>query len=105
MAEEIIEKKELDYSKIGLKAGLEIHQQLDTGKLFSRTPSLLRSDKPDYIVRRKLHAVAGEEGEIDDAVKHEASLDKEFEYEGYNDTISLIVNGCFAKSNWNKIIP
>ena len=90
MAEEIVEKKEIDYSKIGLKAGLEIHQQLDTGKLFSRTPSLLRSDKPDYIVRRKLHAVAGEEGEIDKAVKHEASLDKEFEYEGYNDTISLI---------------
>ncbi|MAG37920.1 hypothetical protein CMI45_00840 [Candidatus Pacearchaeota archaeon] len=82
--------EEIDYSKIGLKAGLEIHQQLDTGKLFSRTPSLLRSDKPDYVVSRRLHAVAGEEGEIDSAVEHEAALDKEFIYEGYDDTISLV---------------
>ena len=81
---------ELDYSKLKLKAGLEIHQQLDTGKLFSRTPSLLRKDKPDYTVVRKLHAVAGESGEIDVAVKHEAVLDKEFVYEGYDDTISLV---------------
>ena len=78
------------YEKVGLKAGLEIHQQLDTGKLFSRTPSLLRSEKPDYVIMRKLHAVAGEEGEIDEAVKHEAKQDKEFYYEGYNDTISLV---------------
>ncbi len=80
----------MDYSKIGLKAGLEIHQQLDTGKLFSRTPSLLRSDNPDYEIMRKLHKVAGESGEIDVAVEHEASLDKEFIYQGYNDTISLV---------------
>ena len=80
----------MDYKKIGLKAGLEIHQQLDTGKLFSRTPSLLRSEKPDYEIRRKLHKVAGETGEIDTAVEYEASLDKEFIYQGYNDTISLV---------------
>jgi Glu-tRNA(Gln) amidotransferase subunit E-like FAD-binding protein len=80
----------MDYSKIGLKSGIEIHQQLDTGKLFSRTPSLLRSDEPDFVVERKLHAVAGEEGEVDIAVKHEASLNKKFIYQGYNDTISLV---------------
>ncbi len=79
-----------DYAKLGLKAGLEIHQQLDTGKLFSRTPSLLRKDKPDYEVFRKLHRVAGESGEIDAAVEHEASLDKDFYYQGYDDTISLV---------------
>ena len=79
-----------DYSKIGFKAGLEIHQQLDTNKLFSHTPSLLRSDEPDYRISRKLHAIAGEQGKIDIAVQHEASLDKEFIYEGYNDTISLV---------------
>ncbi|MAE49861.1 Glu-tRNA(Gln) amidotransferase GatDE subunit E, partial [Candidatus Pacearchaeota archaeon] len=81
---------DIDYAKVGLKAGIEIHQQLDTGKLFSRTPSYLRKDKPDYTVKRKLHAVAGETGEIDAAVQHEASLDKEFVYEGYDDTISLV---------------
>jgi len=79
-----------DYKKGGFKAGLEIHQQLDTPKLFSRAPSFLRSDEPDYIVKRKLHAVPGETGEVDVAVEYEASLDKELIYEGYNDTITLV---------------
>ena len=87
--------KELDYAKLGLKAGLEIHQQLDTGrKLFCECPAYLRSDKADVIVKRKLHAVAGESGEIDAAVKHEAALDKEFHYEGYKDsTCSNLTEG------------
>ncbi|HIG51960.1 Glu-tRNA(Gln) amidotransferase GatDE subunit E [Candidatus Parvarchaeota archaeon] len=79
-----------DYEKLGFKAGLEIHQQLDTHKLFSDSPSFLRNDEPDYLINRKLHAIAGESGEIDIAVKHEALLDKEFFYEGYNDTVSLV---------------
>ncbi len=80
----------IDYSKLGFKAGLEIHQQLDTPKLFSWAPSFLRSDEPDYTVKRKLHAVAGEGGEVDVAVKHEALLNKDFYYEGYNDTTTLV---------------
>lgn len=85
------DSKELDYAKVGLKAGLEIHQQLDVGsKLFCRCPAYLRSDKPDVQIKRKLHAVAGELGEIDAAVKHEAALDKEFFYEGYKDSTCLI---------------
>jgi len=79
-----------DYKKIGLKAGLEIHQQLDTVKLFSHSPSYLRSDKPDYLISRRLHAVAGESGKVDIAAAHEASKKKEFFYEGYDDTISLV---------------
>ena len=77
---------ELDYNKIGLKCGLEIHQQLDTKKLFCNCPSVLRKDEPDFNVRRKLHAVAGESGEIDVAAKYQVSLDKEFVYEGYDTT-------------------
>jgi len=75
---------------IGFKAGLEIHQQLDTGKLFSRTPSFLRKNEPHYKISRRLHKVAGETGEVDAAVEYEASLKKKFIYEGYNDTISLV---------------
>lgn len=82
--------KKLDYGKIGLKAGLEIHQQLDTGKLFCKCPGHLRKDEPDFIFRRKLHAVAGETGEIDEAVKHEAIIDREFIYQGYKDNVCLI---------------
>src|SRR3989338_5390156 len=80
----------MDYEKVGFKSGLEIHQQLETGKLFSRTQSYLRQDKPDYEISRRLHRVAGESGEVDSAVEYEASLDKEFVYQGYNDSISLV---------------
>ena len=76
----------IDYSKIGFKAGIEIHQQLDTKKLFCNCPSVLRQDEPDFFVHRKLHAVAGESGEVDIAAKHEAEKEKEFIYEGYDTT-------------------
>lgn len=80
----------MDYKSLGFKAGLEIHQQLDTPKLFSGAPSYLRSDKPHYTLMRSLHPVAGEFGEIDAAVKHEASRDRTFYYEGYSDSVSLV---------------
>ena len=76
----------IDYTKIGFKSGLEIHQQLDTNKLFCNCSSLLRSDEPDFIIKRKLHVVAGETGEVDVAASHEASKNKEFIYQGYNTT-------------------
>lgn len=80
----------MDYARAGFKAGLEIHQQLDAPKLFSGAPSYLRSDAPHYTIMRKLHAVAGESGEIDVAAAHETAQDKTFYYEGYHDTISLV---------------
>lgn len=81
---------EIDYNKLKVKAGLEIHQQLDTGKLFCRCPGHLRKDASEFEVRRRLHAVPGEEGEVDSAVKHEASLGKEFVYEGYKENVCLV---------------
>jgi len=38
---------EVDYKELGFKAGLEIHQQLDTSKLFCNCPSILRNIKID----------------------------------------------------------
>ena len=81
---------EKEAPKVELKAGLEIHQQLDTGKLFCRCPSILRNEKGNWIVKRKLHAVAGESGEVDIAVKHEAEKGQEFIYEGFKDTCCLV---------------
>jgi glutamyl-tRNA(Gln) amidotransferase subunit E len=75
--------------EIKLKAGLEIHQQLDTHKLFCSCPSLLRSDKPLFKVRRRLNPVIGETGEIDIATEHEKKKDKSFLYEVY-DTNCLV---------------
>ncbi len=78
----------LDYEKLKFKAGLEIHQQLDADgkKLFCNCPALLRKDEPDFLISRKLHAVAGESGEVDVAAQHEIKKDKEFFYQGYDTT-------------------
>ena len=77
---------EIDYGKLDFKAGLEIHQQLDTSKLFCNCPSVLRKDEPDFEVTRRLHAIAGESGEIDIAAQQQAELRKEFVYQGYDTT-------------------
>src|SRR5437773_5637974 len=90
MAESEKKENKLDYIKIGFMSGLEIHQQLDTGKLFCHCPGYLRSDEPHFTIMRKLHKVAGESGKVDIAVEHEASLNREFLYQGYNDTTCLV---------------
>ncbi|MCH8945538.1 MAG: Glu-tRNA(Gln) amidotransferase subunit GatE [Nanoarchaeota archaeon] len=77
---------DLDYEKIGLKCGLEIHQQLNTKKLFCNCPSLLRQDEFDFTVKRKLHVVAGESGKVDAAAEYQASLRKNYKYQGYDST-------------------
>lgn len=79
----------MDYEKIGLKSGLEIHQQLNTNKLFCSCPSVLRNDEPLVRKERRLNPVVGETGEIDLAVAHEKSKDKKFIYEFY-DTNCLV---------------
>jgi Glu-tRNA(Gln) amidotransferase subunit E-like FAD-binding protein len=76
--------------EISLKCGLEVHQQLDTKKLFCSCPSILRQEKPDYAVHRRLHVVAGESGEIDIAAKYEAIKNLDFEYQSYYDNTCLV---------------
>jgi Glu-tRNA(Gln) amidotransferase subunit E-like FAD-binding protein len=80
----------MDYKKLGFKAGLEIHQQLETNKLFCSCPSILRDETPDIKFKRKLIAVSGESGELDIAAKHEMSKQKEFFYQGYSDSNCLV---------------
>lgn len=84
----------MDYKKIGLKVGLEIHRQLDTHKLFCNCPSILRQDEPDFTVERKLHVVAGEEGEIDVAAEYEATRSREFIYQGYDTNCLVELDEC-----------
>jgi Glu-tRNA(Gln) amidotransferase subunit E-like FAD-binding protein len=90
MVEKENSKIKKEEKKVEMRAGLEIHQQLDTGKLFCRCPSILRNEKGNWIVKRKLHAVAGEQGKVDEAAKHEALLGREFVYEGFKDSCCLL---------------
>ena len=79
----------IDYKTLGLKSGLEIHQQLDTHKLFCECPSTLRSDEPEYTIERTLNPVVGETGEIDVAAAHEKTKNKKFTYQVF-DTNCLV---------------
>jgi glutamyl-tRNA(Gln) amidotransferase subunit E len=81
----------LDYAHLGFKAGLEIHQQLDTPKLFCRCPSRLdETEKVDVDFQRQLHPTASELGEIDRAVLEEARKALRFEYLGERHTACLV---------------
>ncbi|MBW3002943.1 Glu-tRNA(Gln) amidotransferase subunit GatE [Candidatus Woesearchaeota archaeon] len=82
--------EEINFESLGLKCGLEIHQQLDTNKLFCNCPSILRDDKPDITFKRHLHASAGELGDVDIAAKHEKLKSQTFVYEAYSDTTCLV---------------
>jgi glutamyl-tRNA(Gln) amidotransferase subunit E len=79
-----------DYGKLGFKCGIEIHQQLDTHKLFCSCPSLIREDEPDISVERKMRAVAGELGEVDPAALHEFLKNRGLKYEAYSDSTCLV---------------
>ncbi len=79
----------MDYKKLGLKAGLEVHQQLDTGKLFIRTPSIL-SDEFDFTIERKLRPVPSELGEYDKTAIDAFKRNETFYYSGKKENISLV---------------
>jgi glutamyl-tRNA(Gln) amidotransferase subunit E len=73
--------KVMDYKEIGLKIGLEIHQQLDTHKLFCNCPSEL-SDEVTFLVHRRLRPVQSELGEVDLAALEESKRKLSFLYQG-----------------------
>jgi glutamyl-tRNA(Gln) amidotransferase subunit E len=70
----------MDYKALGLVAGIEIHQQLDTAeKLFCRCPTMLREiAEHDGEFSRYLRATVSEMGEIDRAAKEEMKHDRKF---------------------------
>jgi glutamyl-tRNA(Gln) amidotransferase subunit E len=77
-----------DYEALGLVAGLEIHQQLDTAtKLFCECPTALREPAAaDHRLTRYLHPTRSELGELDQAAVEESQVDREFEYLAYDTT-------------------
>ncbi|MFP4188790.1 MAG: Glu-tRNA(Gln) amidotransferase GatDE subunit E, partial [Halobacteriales archaeon] len=79
---------EHDYEELGLKAGLEIHQQLDTEtKLFCDCPTRIRDeDDATHEFRRYLHPTRSELGEVDEAALEESRVDRKFTYKAYDTT-------------------
>ena len=80
----------MNWEKIGLKMGLEIHQQLNTEhKLFCPCSCNLIDKDNDYEIRRNLRPTQSELGDIDRAAFEEARRKLNFIYQGYNQVVFL----------------
>ncbi|MGV8143552.1 MAG: Glu-tRNA(Gln) amidotransferase subunit GatE [Methanothermobacter sp.] len=81
----------MDYDKLGLKMGLEIHQQLNTrNKLFCPCECNLTDKKPDKKILRNLRPTQSELGKIDRAAFEESRRKLRFLYESYNQHTCLV---------------
>ncbi|TEU05123.1 Glu-tRNA(Gln) amidotransferase subunit GatE [Candidatus Bathyarchaeota archaeon] len=81
----------INYSKIGLKAGLEIHQQLDTKtKLFCPCKPQLFKEEPEITFLRRLRPTQSELGQIDPAALFEFQKGAKILYEANKETSCLV---------------
>ena len=81
----------VDYKKIGLKAGLEIHQQLNTKeKLFCSCKPELFKDDPEFTFLRILRPTQSELGQVDSAALFEFQKGTKIVYEATNKTACLV---------------
>lgn len=86
-------KNTYDYEALGLVAGIEIHQQLNTtSKLFCRCPTTIReTEEASGEFFRYLRATRSELGELDRAAEEEMMQVRRFRYLQY-DTTCLVEN-------------
>ncbi|MCW4009453.1 MAG: Glu-tRNA(Gln) amidotransferase subunit GatE [Candidatus Bathyarchaeota archaeon] len=81
----------VDYAKIGLKVGLEIHQQLATAsKLFCSCPPLLFKEDPEIVFLRRLRPTQSELGQIDPAAYFEFQKGVKVLYEANRQSSCLV---------------
>jgi glutamyl-tRNA(Gln) amidotransferase subunit E len=82
---------EIDYGTIGLKIGLEIHQQLDTvAKLFCNCKPELFKEQPQITFLRRLRPTQSELGQVDPAAYFEFQKGMRILYEANMATSCLV---------------
>lgn len=81
----------VDYSRIGLKTGLEVHQQLDTAaKLFCSCKPQLFKEEPEITFLRRLRPTQSELGQVDPAALFEFQKGVKIVYEANRETSCLV---------------
>ncbi len=80
----------LNAEDLGLKCGLEIHQQLEGRKLFCFCPAAVKDAVPDAVVQRRIRAVTGELGGVDVVALEESTKARRFVYEYFDDFSCLV---------------
>ncbi|MEM3840233.1 MAG: Glu-tRNA(Gln) amidotransferase subunit GatE [Candidatus Bathyarchaeia archaeon] len=82
---------EIDYGRIGLKVGLEVHQQLETQtKLFCSCKPELFKEEPEITFLRRLRPTQSELGQIDPAAYFEFQKGVKILYEADRHTACLV---------------
>ena len=80
-----------DWEELGLKMGLEVHQQLNTKhKLFCPCSTELTGEDYDSEIKRLLRPTQSELGQIDAAAYHESLQKQRFNYESFNHHTCLV---------------
>ena len=83
----------LDYKSLGLKVGLEVHQQLDTEhKLFCNCKAEL-NEGPHAILTRRLRPTRSEVGDVDPAALFEWRRGRYYEYQ------APLANSCLVEAD------
>ena len=81
----------IDYAKVGLKVGLEIHQQLNVNsKLFCSCPPELFKEEPEITFLRRLRPTQSELGQIDPAAYFEFQKGVKILYEANKASSCLV---------------
>lgn len=81
----------IDYAKVGLKVGLEIHQQLATAaKMHCSCPPKLFKESPELVFLRRLRPTQSELGQVDPAAFFEFQKGVKVLYEANLDNSCLV---------------
>jgi glutamyl-tRNA(Gln) amidotransferase subunit E len=81
----------IDYAKVGLKVGLEIHQQLNAKtKLFCSCPLELFKEEPEITFLRRLRPTQSELGQVDPAAYFEFQKGVKILYEANKTSACLV---------------
>jgi len=84
-------EEKIDFKKARMKAGIEIHQQLDSRqKLFCACITAMVEKEPAAVVVRKQHPVASELGAIDAAAQYEYLRGRSFHYQAFRNETCLV---------------
>jgi len=96
-------QEKINYKKLKLKCGLELHQQLDTKhKLFCNCSTAMREKEPIKIITRKMHPVSSELGEIDIAAQYEYLRNRTFFYQLFKSETCLVETDCEPPHELNQ---